>query len=143
MVANIYNTNGSSFAPLNTSKHTCVKVKYKWIQGHQHVNFLLKERGNEQDVATNKGDKQRTYNIHISITQKNHTLNILFTTSSLAISNNEKNTEQIQRTMMILDNKSPNHNTIKCQKKKIRLSSYNKREKFQFQFQIQNTKKNP
>jgi hypothetical protein len=45
MVGNIYRTNGNSFEPLNKSKYTCVKVKYKWIQGHQHVNFLLKEKG--------------------------------------------------------------------------------------------------
>jgi hypothetical protein len=74
----------------------------------------LKEGENEQDVATNKGDKRTAYNIHIFITQKNHTFNILFTTSSFTISNNEKNTEQTQRKMMILDTKSPNHNTIKC-----------------------------
>jgi hypothetical protein len=76
--------------------------------------FLLKEGGNERDVAKNKGDKQTTYNIHIFMTQKNHTLNILFTTSSLAISNNEKNIEQTQRKILILDTKSPNHNIFKC-----------------------------
>jgi hypothetical protein len=48
-----------------------------------YVDFFVKRGENEQDVATNKGDKQTAYNIHIFITQKNHTLNILFTTSYL------------------------------------------------------------
>jgi hypothetical protein len=35
--------------------------------------FFVKRGGNEQDVATNKGDKHIAYNIHVLITQKNHT----------------------------------------------------------------------